>query len=191
MNYIEQLNSFYELIEQHPISIKAFRLYHQLLHINNTLFWRERFVLPNSRLVNSTGIDDRTFDRVRNELIQKGLIEYKRGKGNQAGEYKVVKLYMQNDRQSDLILQNDRQIAETSENDIQNGKQNDKQNGKQNDNINKTENKDIYINLLNNAREKFDVSDLGGKIKAQAWAKEQPEWNEISNEEQLWFIKKL
>ena len=87
MNYIEQLNSFYELIEQHPISIKAFCLYHHLLHINNKLFWRERFVLPNSRLVNLTGLDIRTFDRVRNELIQKGLIEYKKGKGSQAGEY--------------------------------------------------------------------------------------------------------
>ena len=32
---------------------------------------------------------------------------------------------------------------------------------------------------------------LDGKIKAQAWAKEQPEWNQISEEEQVWFITKL
>ena len=159
MNYIEQLNSFYELQEQHPISIKAFCLYHHLLNINNKLFWKERFVLPNSRLVNLTRIDIRTFDRVRNELIQKGYIEYKKGKGNQAGEYKIVKLYMQNDRQSD--------------------------------NINKTENIDIYFNLINKAREKFDVLAFGGKMQACNWAKEQPEWNQISRDEQLWFINKL
>lgn len=191
MNYIEQLNSFYDLQEQHPISIKAFCLYHHLLHINNKLFWRERFVLPNSRLVNLTGLDIRTFDRVRNELIQKGLIEYKKGKGSQAGEYKIVKLYAQNDRQNDLCVQNDIQIESSAQFDIQNDRQFDIQNDRQIDNINKTENEDIYINLLNNARKKFDVSTFGEKIKAQAWAKEQPEWNEISSEEQLWFIKKL
>lgn len=163
MNYIEQLNSFYELQEQHPISIKAFCLYHHLLNINNKLFWKERFVLPNSRLVNLTRIDIRTFDRVRNELIQKGYIEYKKGKGNQAGEYKIVKLYMQNDRQNDLSVQNDMQITDICKNDIQNDRQFDIQNDRQSDNINKTENIDIYFNLINKAREKFDVLTFGRK----------------------------
>lgn len=191
MNYIEQLNSFYELQEQHPISIKAFCLYHHLLNINNKLFWKERFVLPNSRLVNLTRIDIRTFDRVRNELIQKGYIEYKKGKGNQAGEYKIVKLYMQNDRQNGLSVQNDIQITDICKNDIQNDRQFDIQNDRQSDNINKTENIDIYFNLINKAREKFDVLTFGGKMQACNWAKEQLEWNQISRDEQLWFINKL
>ncbi len=166
-------------------------------------------MIPNSKLVIKTGLDDRTFDRVRNELIQKGYIEYKKGRGNQAGEYKIVKLYdekltQQNDRQNELPLQNDKQInltpqndsqiAESKQNDIQNDIQNGKQNDRQNDNINKTINNktnDLYNSLLKNARDKFDVSTFGGKIKALSWAKEQEGWEQIPYEDQFCFTHRL
>ena len=48
-----------------------------------------------------TSLDRRTLDRVRNELKQKGYIDYKQGKGNQAGKYLLVQFDTQYDTQCD------------------------------------------------------------------------------------------
>lgn len=70
--------------------------------MNNKCNWIERFTVSNTMLCALTGIDRRTLDRVRNELIQKGYIEYKKGTGNQAGTYLIVQFDTQNVIQNDI-----------------------------------------------------------------------------------------
>ncbi len=196
MNYINQLNAFYELLDSNPVSQNAFCLYGHLMDICNKLFWKERFTIANSTLVIKTGINRRTLDRARNELIQKKYIEYKKGSGNQAGEYKIIPLYQDNlsaksDTQNNLSVQNDTQNEFDGQKCTSSVSQTVTQIVTQTDHIHKTENNNIYFNLINNARELFNVSSFGGKTKALAWAREQAEWNQISRDEQLWFINKL
>lgn len=102
MNYLKQLNAFFELLFTNPLSPKAICLYSTLLHINNKCLWKKRFKVANTMLMSITSIDRRTLDRVRNELIQKGYIEYKKGNGNQAGEYTIINLCVQYDTQYDI-----------------------------------------------------------------------------------------
>ena len=158
VNYINQLNALYELLDSNPVSQNAFCLYGHLMDICNKLFWKERFTIANSTLVIKTGINRRTLDRARNELIQKKYIEYKKGSGNQAGEYKIIQLYKDN-----LSVQNDTQNEFDGQKCTSSVTQTVTQIVTQTDHIHKTENIDIYFNLINKAREKFDVLTFGRK----------------------------
>ena len=102
MNYISQLNAFFDIKLSNPLSANAQCLYINLFYMNNKCNWIERFTVSNTMLCALTGIDRRTLDRVRNELIQKGYIEYKKGTGNQAGTYLIVQFDTQNVIQNDI-----------------------------------------------------------------------------------------
>lgn len=102
MNYISQLNAFFDIKLSNPLSANAQCLYINLFYMNNKCNWIERFTVSNTMLCALTGIDRRTLDRVRNELIQKGYIEYKKGTGNQAGTYLIVQFDTQNVIQDDM-----------------------------------------------------------------------------------------
>jgi hypothetical protein len=102
INYIKQLNNFFEVKIINPISSNAQCLYINLFYINNKCSWKERFTVSNTMLIALTGIDRRTLDRVRNELVQKRYIEYTKGKGNQSGEYLLVQFDTQSDIQYDI-----------------------------------------------------------------------------------------
>ena len=39
MNYIKEINAFYDLMELEPLSASAVNLWHTLLHINNKAIW--------------------------------------------------------------------------------------------------------------------------------------------------------
>lgn len=101
MNYIKQLNAFYELLVVNPLSSSALCLYNTLLHINNKCNWTIEFTVANSTLQTFTSLSRMSLDRARNELIQKGYIKYKKGTGNQAGKYLIVCFDTQNVTQSD------------------------------------------------------------------------------------------
>lgn len=101
MNYIKQLNAFYELLIVNPLSSSALCLYGALLHINNKCNWIAEFTVANSTLQTFTSLSRVALDRARNELIQKGYIKYKKGSGNQAGKYLIVCFDTQIDTQTD------------------------------------------------------------------------------------------
>lgn len=101
MNYIRQVNTFYKFLPNNPLSPNAQCLYMYLLNKNNELGWIKEFTVSNMIVCGFTGIDRRTLDRARNELKQKGYIDYKQGKGNQAGKYLIVQFDTQCDTQCD------------------------------------------------------------------------------------------
>jgi hypothetical protein len=127
MDYIKEMNAFYDLDMANQLTPNAISLYFALLNIANKLYWKVDFTVSNLTLQSRSGIADRkTLDRARNQLIQKGLIDYKpSGKVNQAGSYTVIGCVGQ------LVGKNATQHA------TQNATQNGTRDGTQNDPINK------------------------------------------------------
>lgn len=158
MDYIKEMNAFYDLDMANQLTPNAISLYFALLNIANKLYWKADFTVSNLTLQSRSGIADRkTLDRARNQLIQKGLIKYKAsGKVNQAGSY--------------TILGGVGQLAggNATQNATQNGTQNGTRDGTQNDpinkqnktNQNKTYNNIPPINPPNKKPDKIAVSEF-------------------------------
>ncbi len=90
MNYILQLNGFWNWVRTNEISHLEVDLYLSILDIANTSSWKTRFTIPNSTLGR---FDKNSLTRARNKLVQHGLITYDKGRKGQAPVYGVVPLY--------------------------------------------------------------------------------------------------
>lgn len=121
MNYMAHLKGYQIERGKTPLSTNAIALYFILMEYNNGLDWIKWFTVPNSTLQGLTGLEIKSLQRTRNELIQKKYVEYKKGSGNQAGSYLIVRFDLQRDQQSDQQrdqqsdqqsdLQDDRQMS--------------------------------------------------------------------------------
>lgn len=113
MNYIKQVNTFYKLLPNNPLSSNAQCLYNYLLNKNNELGWIKEFTVSNMIVCGFTNLSRQALDRARNELKTKGYIDYKKGMSNQAGKYLMVEFVAQNDTQKslsvDFVTQNNTQ----------------------------------------------------------------------------------
>ena len=89
-NMIAQLTAFGR-ISIDNLSAVAQSLYLRLILIDNGLGWPEHFYASNSRLMTEAGINnEKTLITARNQLIQMGLVEYKRGTAKgKASTYKL------------------------------------------------------------------------------------------------------
>jgi len=73
-------------------------LWHALMYLNNRCAvcingnwaWRVEFTVSNTTLLSILKFSRQQLDRMRNALIQMGRIEYKKGRGNQSGTYKMI-----------------------------------------------------------------------------------------------------
>nr|DAU05836.1 MAG TPA: replication initiator protein [Caudoviricetes sp.] len=92
MNYIQQLNAFYRIMQINPLSPNAQCLYLYLLNKNSELGWIECFSIANSIITGVIGIETRQLTRARDELADKGYIAYKKGNINNAGVYKIIEI---------------------------------------------------------------------------------------------------
>lgn len=95
MNYLKQITQFYKLLPNNPLSASAQCLYFYLLNKNNELAWIKEFTVANMIVCGYTGLNRQALDRARNELKQKGYIDYKKGVSNQAGKYLIVEFVTQ------------------------------------------------------------------------------------------------
>ena len=97
MNYIVQLNAFYDRLELNPLNSSEIALWNALMSINNKTAWSDKFTVAASVLCNKAGMKNisksSNFFKARNGLTQAGLITWKSRKGNQAAEYTITKLY--------------------------------------------------------------------------------------------------
>lgn len=89
MNYIKLINAFYDQLETIPLSTSAIALWHALVHINNKAAWQSEFTVAVSVLCVKTSLSDRTVTNARNELKQKGYIDFKSRKGNRSAVYSI------------------------------------------------------------------------------------------------------
>lgn len=92
MNYIAEINAFYDWLLYNSLPTGAIALWHALISINNKAGWADEFTVANLVLQGMTGLSRQGLDKARNILIQKDLIRYKKGTSNQAGKYKMVSL---------------------------------------------------------------------------------------------------
>lgn len=102
MNYLKQVNTFFELLIANPLSANSQCLYFNLLNINNRCNWSEEFTTANSTLMAFTNLNKQALYRARNELIQKGYIDFKKGiNQNQSGKYKIIEFVTAHDTADD------------------------------------------------------------------------------------------
>ena len=89
MNYLRELNAFRDYALLNPLATGEVALWHSLMSVNNQASWREWFTAPNLTLQTLTGLSRQGLDKARNRLVQRELIEYTKGRSNQAGFYKI------------------------------------------------------------------------------------------------------
>lgn len=89
MNYITTINSFWNLATINPLSTGQVALFFALLHLNNNSHWTEWFQAPNQVLSVLTGMSRSGILKARNELKQKGYIDF-RERGTKTTLYKLT-----------------------------------------------------------------------------------------------------
>lgn len=77
MNYIAIINSFWDSATTNPLSTGQVSLYFALLHVCNRSNWTEWFQAPNQVLSVLTGMSRSGILKARNELKQRGLIDFR------------------------------------------------------------------------------------------------------------------
>ncbi|WP_051296656.1 hypothetical protein [Anaeroarcus burkinensis] len=97
MNYMRELNAFRNWAMINRPSTGGVALWNMLMNINNMTGWKEWFTVPNQTLQLLTGLSRQGIESTRNSLIQFGLIEYKKGRSNQAGSYRMISLLFPSD----------------------------------------------------------------------------------------------
>lgn len=144
MNYIALINSFWDSAILSPLSTGQVSLYMALLHINNRSNWIEWFTAPNQVLSVLTGLSRSGILKARNELKQRGLIDF-RERGTKATVYKITT--MSNSTQ------------DSNQNGNQDSEQDSNQNcGKNSSTLNKQKQKQKQKNIANAIQERY-VSD--------------------------------
>lgn len=107
MNYIKEINAFYNHIEQNPLSASAVTLWHALMHINNKSMWAESFTVAAPVLRLKSGLKDSSFKRARTELKEKGYIDYQSRERNQAPVYRMTALSLGMDHSTGYVADQD------------------------------------------------------------------------------------
>lgn len=105
MNYIAVLNSFWDSVGTNPLSTGQVSLYVALLHVNNRSNWIEWFTVPNQVLSVLTGLSRSGILKARNELKQRGLIDF-REKGTKATLYKMLTIANSTQDSKQISVQN-------------------------------------------------------------------------------------
>ncbi len=81
--------AFYTLQMMNPLSSGQIALWHAIVRIANKSRWQEWFTIASITLVQLTGLSPEGVKKARNELKQRGLIDFKPDKGR-ATRYKLV-----------------------------------------------------------------------------------------------------
>lgn len=129
MNYITAINSFWYSATMNPLSTGQIALWFALMHINNGCNWTEWFQAPNQVLSVLTGMSRSGILKARNELKQRGLIDF-RERGTKTTLYTIT-------------IVNSKQVS------VQDSKQNSEQVGTQ-DGV-----QDIYIKDIEKDKRKI------------------------------------
>jgi hypothetical protein len=90
MNYITEINCFYDWLETNSVSDSSIVLWHALMHINNKCGWKVEFPVAISSIQNKTGLSKSSILRARNQLKQVGRITFKERTGNLSTVYRIV-----------------------------------------------------------------------------------------------------
>ncbi|GAB3042124.1 DnaD domain-containing protein [Virgibacillus ainsalahensis] len=90
MNYIKEMNAFYNRIDFQPISSSAVALWHTLMHFNNRCGWKKEFSVAASMLQLKAGLKATAFKTARKELQDNGYITFQSRGSNRAAMYQMI-----------------------------------------------------------------------------------------------------
>ena len=96
MNYIRQINAFYDVLETNPLPAPAIALWHALHAIANKTGWQHEFSVSVSVLCLRAGLNESAVKRARNKLKEAGLIEWRSRGANRAAVYRLIDCVVQN-----------------------------------------------------------------------------------------------
>jgi len=103
MDYMREMNAFYDWLETNTLSANAVLTWCALMHTNNKCFWKPEFQVSLSVLSHKTGgVSRRSIERARNELDTKGLIHWREQPGKQCALYRMISLVRRTDAQPDV-----------------------------------------------------------------------------------------
>lgn len=92
MNYLKEINAFYTRVDLNSLSASAVSLWHALMQINNKARWKKTFTASALALRTFSRLTESSFKRARNELKEKGYIDFKSRTSNQAPIYQMNSL---------------------------------------------------------------------------------------------------
>jgi DnaD/phage-associated family protein len=90
MNYLKEINAFYDWLETNSISDSSIVLWHALMHINNKTGWVTEFAVTISTLETKTGLRKSAIMRARQRLQQMGRIDFRSRNGQMSALYKII-----------------------------------------------------------------------------------------------------
>ena len=90
MNYIAEINTFYDWLETNHLPKSAIALWGALMHVNNKANWVKSFEVAISTLEFKTGFRRSELFEARNILTQKGRIQWKQRGGNLSATYNII-----------------------------------------------------------------------------------------------------
>ncbi|MFC7371957.1 DnaD domain protein [Fictibacillus iocasae] len=114
MNYIKEMNAFYDWLETNELSPSAINVWYALLHINNKAGWAQSFAVAESVLHVKTGLSDRTIRKARAELKDKNRIHCESRSGGRAPLYTMIPFHPADVRTTDRTTEKSADVAKPS-----------------------------------------------------------------------------
>jgi hypothetical protein len=96
LNYITEINRFYDWLETNDIPKSAVALWYALMHVNNKAEWKQSFEVAISTLEFKTKFRRSELYEARNILAQKGRITWRPRGGNLSATYEMVPFCVHN-----------------------------------------------------------------------------------------------
>lgn len=159
MDYIGQLNAFDNWLEYNELGAGPQLLWYKLMAIANKSGWQNELSIANTRLQAMTKTSEKTLINNRNQLIQNGLLQYKKRGRTKAGIYLITDLTGNFTAKKKVI---DTVENPTTGNITVNSKVNPKVNREVNPSVDSTVNTSAYINnTKQDNTNKEDEDDLG------------------------------
>jgi len=115
MNYITEINAFYDWLETNSISDSAINLWHAMMAVNNKTGWKKEFTVAISTLEGRTKLSKSSIIRARNQLKQSGRIDFKERKGNQSCVYNLIAFHTDTQSGTQSVTQTDTQSGTQSD----------------------------------------------------------------------------
>lgn len=174
MNYITELNGFERWLENNYLPPMSQLLWYKLVGLFNRCGWPEWVTVDNQRLMSLIQLKrEATFIELRNKLIEAGLIEYRKGKKGSPNQYKINTFNLKAQTEVQSVVQTEvKTVVETAD-------------------INKL-NENIYFSLLEKTRAKYPKPRSANEhIIACGYARRQPEWEQLTREEQFKFMSEV
>ncbi len=120
VNYLKEINAFYDWLETNPMPYSAIVLWHALMQTSNRAGWPSEFAVAISTLSAKTGLKKDAIIRARNRLQQAGRIDFRSRDGNQSAIYTIIpfasETTTQTENNADCVGLSDANRAQTAHN---------------------------------------------------------------------------